>query len=428
MKKKTLTDLEIKQKKPSDKKQKIALGDALYLFIEPIHKSKVGSKRFVGITRFPPMRSGKQIEVGIGLYGKGFNQWSLRDAREEWDRLRRESKKRGISPRDIQKEERKQYQPTAKVVTLEDAVTGWMKQNSNWSKSTRLDYERRCFNQIMNPDQGGFAPDTSIEDFRIENGGREKLLTMKEFVEDRGKEVQADRNFMVCKQIFDYVIDRWWVKDPFVRNPAFSSKETKKKTSARKVENNPWLKFNQLDILIEDINENRINASETVVTALKFLLLTFQRVGATVGMQFSEIEGNMWTIPEERMKNGEEHYVPLTKPIKQIISKMEDMHGKQGYVFYSARGTDSHLNPSAINNYLLRLGYKNRLTAHGIRATVLTAGVDHLDFDKDIIRRQLAHSVGDKVERSYLHSKYWKQRTEFMNAWSSALIGKGLKI
>ena len=84
MKKKTLTDLEIKQKKPSDKKQKIALGDALYLFIEPIHKSKVGSKRFVGITRFPPMRSGKQIEVGIGLYGKGFNQYKVFSRYEIW--------------------------------------------------------------------------------------------------------------------------------------------------------------------------------------------------------------------------------------------------------------------------------------------------------------------------------------------------------
>ena len=103
--KKSITDLQIKQLKPKEKKQKISLGDALYLFIEPVHKAS-NCKRFVGITRFPPTKDGKQMEVGIGLYGKGYNQWSLGNAREEWNRLRRESKLRGISPREVQNSEK----------------------------------------------------------------------------------------------------------------------------------------------------------------------------------------------------------------------------------------------------------------------------------------------------------------------------------
>ena len=415
----------LKQIQPTDKRQKIALGDALYLFVEPSHRSKTGSKGFVGITRFPPTKDGKQVETRIGMYGKGFNQWSLSGAREEWNRLRTESKLKGISPREVQISEKITVEPKVARPTIEEAVKGWMKRNPNWSKKTRLDYERRCFNQILNPEQGGFAPDTSIDDFRMENGGRDKLLGMKEFVEQRGKIVQADRNFMVCKQIFDYVIDRGWWLD--ARNPAFSSKNTRIK---RKVKNNPFLKFRDLDLLIEDINENRINGSYSVISALKFLLLTFQRVGSTAPMRFSEIDEKnmMWIIPEERMKAREEHYVPLTKPIMKLIDDLRKHHGQQDNVFYSARGSGTHITENSINQLIGRLGYKGRLTAHGIRATVLTAGVDHLDFDKDIIRRQLAHTVGDKTERSYLHSRYWKQRTEFMVAWSNALVGKGLRL
>ena len=90
MPKKSITDLMLKQIQPTGKRQKIACGDALYLFVEPSHRSKTGSKGFVGITRFPPTKDGKQVETRIGMYGKGFNQWSLSGAREELNRLRTE--------------------------------------------------------------------------------------------------------------------------------------------------------------------------------------------------------------------------------------------------------------------------------------------------------------------------------------------------
>ena len=38
--------------------------------------------------RFPPGRQGKQVPVRIGPYGKGLGKWALKEAREEWDRIR----------------------------------------------------------------------------------------------------------------------------------------------------------------------------------------------------------------------------------------------------------------------------------------------------------------------------------------------------
>ena len=80
------------------------------------------------------------MEVGIGLYGKGYNQWSLVNASEEWNRLRRESKLRGISPREVQNSEKISTESKEVRPTIEEAVKGWMKGNPEWSKKTRLDY------------------------------------------------------------------------------------------------------------------------------------------------------------------------------------------------------------------------------------------------------------------------------------------------
>tara|TARA_Y100001968_G_scaffold65192_1_gene55877 strand:- start:3930 stop:6119 length:2190 start_codon:yes stop_codon:yes gene_type:complete len=105
MKRKFVTDLQIKEAKATDKRRRLACGRSLYVMIEPISKA-LNSKSFIGNIRFPSGRKGKQIEVRIGTYGKGINQYTLKQARDEWDRLRKISKERNEDPRTIQKEEK----------------------------------------------------------------------------------------------------------------------------------------------------------------------------------------------------------------------------------------------------------------------------------------------------------------------------------
>ena len=103
MKGKPVTDLQIRQAKASEKRQRLACGGSLYVMVEPISKAS-NSKSFVGNIRFPSGRKGKQIEVRIGSYGKGINEYSLKEARDEWDRLKHLSKEQNKDPRATQKE------------------------------------------------------------------------------------------------------------------------------------------------------------------------------------------------------------------------------------------------------------------------------------------------------------------------------------
>jgi len=66
------------------------------------------------------------------------------------------------------------------------------------------------------------------------------------------------------------------------------------------------------------------------------------------------------------------------------------------------------------------------LTAHAIRAIPLTVGQEVLGFESEIIQRQMAHIVGDKVRQAYDRSKFFEERRAFMVAWCDALTSQGL--
>ena len=134
-----------------------------------------------------------------------------------------------------------------------------------------------------------------------------------------------------------------------------------------------------------------------------------------------------WTFGHLTPHIDEDALVPITNQIKDLFEDLRRVNGDQEYVFYSPRGrTKSHINPVVINTYLIRIGYKGLLTAHGIRAIPLTMGQEVLGFDSDIIQRQLAHAIGDKIRQAYDRSQFWEERKKFMIAWCDALTAEGL--
>ena len=98
-----LSDSQVKALKAGPRKQNVSVGDSLIVVIES--ESRGGGKSFEGRLRFPPGRKGKQVPVRIGVYGKGVGKWSLREAREEWDRIRSWSREHNRDPRELKKEE-----------------------------------------------------------------------------------------------------------------------------------------------------------------------------------------------------------------------------------------------------------------------------------------------------------------------------------
>ena len=422
-----ITDKELRKAKGSERKQSISCGEGLVLVVEKINpKTQNATKRFIGRTRFPSGREGKQIEISIGVYKQGQQGvWTLATAREEWRRLKRLSKERSVDPRVIQDEENVQdFYATQKIPTLKETAEKWLERYSTqWSKATIVDYKNKVYNQIL-PFLDGSKP---VNAFSVSRGGRMTLISLKESIENRGRLDSADKVFMVCRQIFEFANDFGWIQGD---NPAKSTRMTRKVKKRKR--NHPHLKWAELPLLFELLEENRPNANPIVLSAVKLAFLTFQRVNTLVQMEFGEIDykKGVWVIPRHKNKvKTEDHFVPLTDSIITIVDQMKEINGHQKYVLFSNRGNQNpYLRSESINAHIIKLGYQGRQTAHGIRSIVLTEGIQELGHNKDLIRRQMGHIVGTETERSYLHAEFREERQKFMDDWCSALIDQGLKV
>ena len=412
-----LTDTGIRALIPTEKRVLHSCGNSLFLLIEPLAKG--GGKSFIGRLRFPPGRSGKQIEIRIGVYGKTSGKWSLKAARDEWERIKSWSRENHRDPRELLKEEKAPKTPKRNLPTLGEAVGAFL-ERSKLKQSTLDDYANKLNNQVI-PVLG---ESTTLESLEWENGGREKILKLKEGIEARGKLSQSDKVLLTMRLVFEAAIDRGWMKPP---NPALGSKQAR---SGHKPTPNPSLSWGQVPKFFEDLEANKVNASPLMIAAVKMTMLTFLRVGSMVPVRWDELdyEQMLWVIPGERMKSGDQHEVPITKQMKLLFDELYKFNGDHPYAFYSHRGGKyPHINPYSINKTLVSLGYKDVTTAHGMRSLALTAGQEVLGYPHTTIQRQMAHAIGDKVRQSYDRAKFLDERRAFMDEWCSALEASGMR-
>ena len=133
----SLTDSQVKAQKAGPRRRNVSVGDSLILVIES--ESRGGGKSFEGRMRFPSGRKGKQVPVRIGVYGKGVGKWSLREAKEEWDRIRAWSRENNKDPRELKKEEQQDQVQQSLGPTFEQACESYLS-NSTAKEKTKQNY------------------------------------------------------------------------------------------------------------------------------------------------------------------------------------------------------------------------------------------------------------------------------------------------
>jgi integrase len=173
----------------------------------------------------------------------------------------------------------------------------------------------------------------------------------------------------------------------------------------------PW---NEVPALMRELQMHESSAAR----ALQWTILTAARAGETLGATRSEIklasefarianlpmdlvQGEIWVVPAERMKEGKEHHVPLSQQAVALIS------GRKGKLFPGHERQMLDL----LNK--LRPGY----TVHGFRSSFADWAAEH-DYPQELREMALAHSVGDSVEQAYRRSTRLTRRREMMSAWS----------
>ena len=129
------------------------------------------------------------------------------------------------------------------------------------------------------------------------------------------------------------------------------------------------------------------------------------------------MDKQVWTIPAERMKKRKAHAVPLSTQTMALLEIMRPISGRGEFVFPSDRKLRTHINSQTANMALKRMGYGQRLVAHGLRSLASTT-LNEQGFDPDIIEAALAHTDKNEVRNAYNRAQYIERRKPLMDWWS----------
>jgi integrase len=152
---------------------------------------------------------------------------------------------------------------------------------------------------------------------------------------------------------------------------------------------------------------------------IEWQLHTMCRPGEAAGAMWQEIdvENKLWNIPAERMKKSKPHTIPLSDYALSILDKIKPLSHHKEYVFPSHVSSKDHINNEAVNNALKRMGYKDKLVAHGFR-TIASSTLNEKGFDPDVIEAALSHVDKNEVRRTYNRTDYLERRRVMMTWWS----------
>lgn len=161
---------------------------------------------------------------------------------------------------------------------------------------------------------------------------------------------------------------------------------------------------------------NRTRSQRVTALAVRFVMLTVARGGEVAGATWSEIDGDTWTVPSDRMKAAAEHRVPLSGEALAVLDAVAKITGRRsGLIFPSSTG---RIVASSTFAKTLRRCEVNG-TPHGMRTTFANWAREE-GVSRDLIDRALAHREKG-VQAAYFRSDLLEQRRPLMESYGRYL-------
>ncbi|KHK49418.1 integrase [Ralstonia sp. A12] len=394
-----LTDVTVRQTRPSEKTQRLFDGNGLYLEVSPN-----GGKWW----RLKYRIDGCEKRLSLGVYP----DVTLKDARTRTIALREQIAK-GIDPGHARKVA-KHLGQLAAANSFQAIATEWFERfKSTWSdKHAENTWSRlkRFALPII-----GRRPATTVEPSDV--------LAIIRKIEQRGTIETAHRVKIAIGQVMRYaVVTGRAQRDPTADLRGMLTPSMVKHLAA-------IVDPREVGGLLRAISG--YPGSFPVACALQFMPMVFQRPGEVRLAEWSEFdfENATWQIPSARMKrakklkaNGEDHIVPLSHQAVGLLQNLYRYTGHSRYLFPCIRSSGRPMSNATVNAALRRLGYDGEtMTGHGFRAMARTILDEVLNVPPAIIEAQLAHVVKDTNGRAYNRTRFLQQRREMMQQWADYL-------
>ena len=386
-----LTDVSIKRIKPGPAPVKVSDSGGLHLLV-----TATGSRLWKCAYRF----AGKQRTLSFGAYP----EVSLADAR-----VRREAAKlqlrQGLDPGRTIKA-KKQALVAALTSTFSAVSTEWLQRKMirEQKSGTTISRARRLLRTLND----------SIGDRLLAEIEPPMLLDVMRKVEAQGNHETAARMRAIASSVFRFGIATGACK----RDPAADLRGAL--TSAVSTSRPAIVDSAGIGALLRAIDN--FEGQPVMRLALQFLSLTFVRPGELRSAEWSEIEGNLWSIPGAKMKMRAPHRIPLSTQALAVLEALRTITGKRKHLFASPRKSWQPFAPNQFNFALREMGFaQDEMVAHGFRAMASTVLNESGKWPPDVIELQLAHQERNAVRRAYNRAQRWPERVEMMQWWADHL-------
>jgi len=377
-----LSDVTIRQAKPSDKPYKLSDGAGLYLLVNSSGKYWRWKYRF----------DGKEKTMALGVYPAV----SLAQARKRHQEARA-TLGDGVDPMEQKKA------ATAPVLTFEDVSRQWW---NHWKAERNAQYAAYTMRRL---EQDVFP---AIGELPAQTIPASAFRDVVKAIEARGALDIARKLLQTCSQIMRYAV----AHDLAERNPVADVRPSDI-LKARKTRNHARVTEKELPNLLRAID--CYAGSEHTALAMKLMVLTFVRTSELIGARWEEfdLDAARWDIPAERMKMKAPHIVPLSRQALAILARLKAISYGRELLFPGAANPKKTMSSNTILYALYRIGYHGRMTGHGFRGVASTI-LHEYGWTHEHIELQLAHQERDAISAAYNHAQYLKPRAKMMQWWS----------
>lgn len=367
-------------------------GDGMYLLV------KSGGKYWRMDYRFADKR--KTLALGI------YPEVSLTKARQRRSQAR-ELLADGIDP-GAAKKEAAQAKVAAATNTFKLVALEW---HTIKSKNCAANTSAKRLTQLENH----IFP--AIGDRPIDLIKPPEILAMLRKVEAAGTAYTAGRLREICGQVFRFAIQTGKAE----LDPAASMRGAIEKHT---VNHRPALTTRrEFGEFLRDLRGTTVADPLTKLCAY-FGVLTWTRPGELRQAQWEQIdvEACEWRIPAAAMKTGKHlqaHTVPLSPQAMAVLPALRELSGHTAFLFPgSGTGKSELISENTINNLFRRMGYKDKQSHHGLRASARSL-LSERGWQTEALERQLDHKEANQAVAAYARSQHLDERKRLMSDWGA---------
>jgi integrase len=251
---------------------------------------------------------------------------------------------------------------------------------------------------------------------RIQDVTKRDVIALLDGVNDRGSPIMANRVLSAIRKLFNWALAR----DVIQASPCTLVTPPAPERSRDRV-----LSDNEIRLVWNAADGDGWPFGPLV----KLLVLTGQRLSEVGGMRWEEVDlaNKLWTLPAERVKNGERHEVPLSDASVAILAALPRIKTTKNFVFATRR--DAAVSgfsrakdriDSAIADATADDPTVEPWVFHDLRRT-MASGMARLGIQLPVIEKVLNHTSGTfrGIVSVYQRHSFSEEKRAALQAWAS---------